>query len=108
METKVSVLVFSGRPDPQWVLNSKQAEGFMQLWDRAAMAFSEVVLPSKDGYKGLRIVSGDRIWFVYGGLATAYEEGRKISKVDKGSALEKLLLDSAPQEIKSLIKRSGS
>ena len=79
----------------------------MQLWDRAAMSSSELVLPSKDGYKGMKVVSGNRIWFVYGGLAAIYEEGKKISKIDKERRLERLLLDSSPREIKSLIKRSG-
>lgn len=97
---RVTVLIYSGRPNPTFSLTAEQAERVRQLVAAAQLdsAFrGESVLPSILGYNGLLIEGLPASLAVYGGKVEVQEsEGGKRFLSD-GGALEDFLLETATQ-----------
>jgi hypothetical protein len=96
---QVTVLLYSGRPNPTFTLTSEQAERVTQLL-AAAQPDPEFrggsVLPSILGYNGLLVRGGAQDLAVYGGRVEIQgREGKRI--VSDGGALESFLLEAASQ-----------
>lgn len=97
---EVTVLLYSGRPNPTFTLTAEQAERVRQLV-AAAQPDSRggSVLPSILGYNGLLVrggAAGGQDLAVYGGRIEVQDrEGKRI--VSDGGALESFLLEAAAQ-----------
>jgi hypothetical protein len=102
---KVVALVYSGKADPKWQLSTEQAHHFIELWNRAANASNEVVIPSILGFKGIRLLSGNKQCLIYNGVITCLKGGRKFSKMDEERKIEKFLLGTAPERTAKLLKK---
>lgn len=98
-DPKVTVLIYSGRPNPTFTLTTEQAERVRQLVDAAQpdSAFrGDSVLPSILGYNGLLIEGLAAPLAVYGGrIEIQDKEGKRFSS--DGGALENFLLQAATQ-----------
>ena len=93
-------LIFSGRPDPTWVIRETVAKQLEEIW--ASLASWAGAPPSAPvlGYRGVFLQDArKREWFAYGGVVTLKEDGRYESRRDSRRAFEKLLLASAPKGI---------
>lgn len=101
--------VYSGRPNPSWRL-SESAEA---LW-RRAMAETSTGTPEsapplpKLGYRGLRVLDGDRETVVLGGFL----RNATGTRVDSGRRLERWLIGTAadtltPDALETLEALSG-
>lgn len=101
---KVRVFLFSGRPDPVFMLDDKSLinnvkKGLSEA--KADKGFSkETVIPSMLGYKGIQISNPEKreglpssLAMYNGTIEVSDREERFL--VDKGGALEKMLLDEA-------------
>ena len=99
---QVTVLIYSGRPNPTFTLTAEQAERVRQLVAAAQPdpGFrGDSVLPSILGYNGLLVrggAAGLQDLAVYGGrIEIQGREGKRI--VSDGGALESFLLEAAAQ-----------
>ncbi len=96
---QVTVLLYSGRPNPTFTLTAEQAERVTQLL-AAAQPDPEFrggsVLPSILGYNGLLVRGGAQDLAVYGGRVEIQgRDGKRI--VSDGGALESFLLEVATE-----------
>lgn len=96
---QVTVLLYSGRPNPTFTLTAEQAERVTQLLAEALPDpdfRGGSVLPSILGYNGLLVRGGAQDLAVYGGRVEIQgREGKRI--VSDGGALESFLLEAAAQ-----------
>jgi len=98
---QVTVLIYSGQPNPTFTLTAEQAEHVRQLVaagqpDPSFRGGS--VLPSILGYNGLLVEggAGGQDLAVYGGRIEVHDrEGKRV--VSDGGALESFLLEAAGQ-----------
>ena len=97
--------IYSGRPDPRWDLSEEQADHFTSLWQQAALSKFEVNIPSKSGYKGIRMHAGDKLFFIYSETITCIEKEMRTSKKDEQRTIEIFLLNTAPEQIQKILKQ---
>jgi hypothetical protein len=100
--------VFSGRPDPEWVLTEKQAHDWMNLWHAAPSSGKKVQLPSRLGYTGCRLQLNEHsYWMLSDGCVTFYNNSQVISKKDADNKMEFFLLNSASEEPREILLTLG-
>jgi hypothetical protein len=101
---QVTVLIYSGRPNPTFTLTAEQTERLRQLLAAAQPDpefRGESVLPSILGYNGLLVQGGTgglpAALAVYGGRVEVHDREDKEGKrfLSDGGALETFLLDAA-------------
>lgn len=101
---RLTVLLYSGRPDPSVVLDAAAVAHLSELVQAAPAAEGfdgETVLPSILGYKGVLVeTAGDgalpRYVAVYGGTVELRGDGARFVR-DEGGAVESFLLETATQ-----------
>ncbi len=102
---KATALLFSGRQNPEWELTVEQQQSWMKLWEQAALSNIAVEQPSILGYTGCRLQHDEHShWQLYDGCVSFYCEGKVVSKKDKERQMELFLLDTAPVEVKDILK----
>jgi hypothetical protein len=100
----VTVFLFSGRPNPQWILTEEQTAVWMQLWNDAALTEHTVQLPLKLGYKGCRVQKNKHsYWLIYKSCVSFYKNNKVLSKSDPGRKLELFLHETADAETKKML-----
>ena len=95
---QVTVLLYSGRPNPTFTLTAEQADRVRQLVDAAQPDpnFRGSVLPSILGYNGLLVEGAAAPLAIYGGrIEIEDREGKRVAS--DGGALESFLLEAATQ-----------
>jgi hypothetical protein len=91
------VLIFSGRPDPIWVVSKDTAERLTELWRALPPLSVKEPVPPPLGYRGCFLLSSDgKRWNAFGGVVTGKLRGTSESRWDKERTFEKILLKSAP------------
>jgi len=102
---KVTALLFSGRPNPEWVLTPVEQKNWMVLWKQAALSNTEVASASGLGYTGCRLkYDGHSHWQLYNGCVSFYEKETIFSKKDEERQMELFLLSTAPEEVKGILR----
>jgi hypothetical protein len=97
--------VFSGRPNPQWILTKKQAHDWMDIWQSASYSNNEVQRPSRLGYTGCRLQFNEHsYWIMYNGCVSFYDKGQVISKEDAAREMEYFLLNTATKKEKEILQ----
>ena len=104
-DLKVVVLIYSGRPDPQWQLTKSEAEHFLALFNNSINSETEATIPSILGYKGMRLMSAQKQFLLHNGLITCFEQGHRSSKRDAEKNIEKYLLSTAPEKTLKVLKQ---
>jgi hypothetical protein len=87
------VLVFSGRPPPQWPLANADALALIEIWN--ALPATDHAMPDAPalGYRGCVLEDGSGgAWRAYGGVATSTAQ----SRTDAERRFERALLATAP------------
>jgi hypothetical protein len=94
-------ILFSGRSDPQWILEETQAEQLMQIWSALPSAQGNIVIPNILGYKGCYLsTNGKKKWITFRGKVTYYENNEAMeSRIDNGRIFEKKIIDTAPKDV---------
>lgn len=104
----VTAFLFSGRPNPEWLLTEWQQKNWMQLWQQAPLSNTEVKQPSALGYSGCRLYHNEHsYWQAYNGCVSFFEDGKVFSKEDDKEQLEQFLLNTAPEQIKLILQEQG-
>ena len=103
-EREVELDIFSGMPNPTWVLTDAEAESFM----RQVSALRQIptkTLSSNLGYRGFIVHttrgSDKQLIYVQSGIALILEGEKKTSATDEGRKLERWLLNSGKPHLKS-------
>jgi hypothetical protein len=97
--------VFSGRPNPQWILTEKQADDWMDRWQAAPSSSKEVERPSRLGYTGCKLQFNEHsYWLIADSCVSFYDKGQVISKEDVGREMEYFLLHTATKEEKEILR----
>lgn len=105
---KAVALLFSGRPNPYWVLTPAQQKNWMVLWKQAALNNEDVKQPSKLGYTGCRLQYDEHShWLLYNGCVSFFEKETVFSKKDEDRQMELFLLNTAPEEVKEVLREMG-
>jgi hypothetical protein len=96
----VELDLFSGRPNPQWRLSGSARDRLLALL-RAALPTHESASEPGLGYRGfiVRIISGERMTRVHIGEGAIEIDGARGR--DEGRGIEKLLMQSMPDELRT-------
>ena len=107
MNLKVTVLVFSGRPNPSWEISSELATKFMQQWKELPPVEGMQLPASQLGYQGCRIeLSSSEYRIIYDGFGYWFKNGKQVEqKRDAGRKIEKQILNSVPSQYAELISQ---
>ena len=100
-----TALLFSGKRDIEWQLTPAQQKAWMILWQQASLSHAKVEIPSVLGYKGCRLQHNEHShWQLYNGCVSFYEQETVFSKKDKERQMELFLLNTAPEEVKEVLR----
>ena len=97
--------IYSGRPDPRWEIAEDQVDQFINFWQNAGLSQTEVTIPSKSGYKGLRLLGDDKQFIIYNEIITCIQKTLRTSKKDDNRIIERFLLNTAPDPILNTLKQ---
>jgi hypothetical protein len=92
--------IFSGRPDPVWPVDQRNAKKLERIWESLKPWAGD--LPSRPvlGYRGCLLRDRQsREWFAYENLVSLKARNVVISRRDDNHQFEKLLLASAPRGV---------
>jgi hypothetical protein len=91
-------MIFSGRPDPEWIVREDVARQAQELWDAMLRVDRPHQLPSRLGYKGCKLFdpAKDMEWWAYEGLVSLRKKATVETREDPNREFEKSILDSAP------------
>jgi hypothetical protein len=91
----VELDLFSGRPNPTWELDDRRAQELQNLIEGLPPTDLPPPEPPGLGYRGFRVVLGDRSYRVWG---THVAAGPGEHRGDPHRAAETFLLDRVPPE----------
>jgi hypothetical protein len=102
-EVRVVLGIYSGRPDPEWVLTADQTA----VLDAEIAALPDATgMPPAGGlgYHGFTVTRPGSTFVAYGGTVAPPGDAARAFKLDQGRAVERLLLETgrahlAPAEI---------
>ena len=94
--------LFSGRPNPVWRLSTAQMQEWKKQWNEAAFSDKEAQRPSILGYTGCLLQNDEHsYWIIFNGCVSFYEGKNISSRKDEGRRMERWLIDTGPEEVKS-------
>jgi hypothetical protein len=94
---QAQALVFSGRPDPAWVVPNGIAERLLALWAELPSRADRRPSPPPLGYRGCLLRAPDgRTWESSGGQVTFDDGHLTQARDDPDRRFERLLLATAP------------
>jgi hypothetical protein len=103
---KATAMLFSGRQNPEWKLTAAQQKNWMLLWKHALLSDTEVESASKLGYSGCKLQYNEHShWQLHNGCVSFFEKDTVFSKKDEGRQMELFLLNTAPEEVKEILKQ---
>jgi hypothetical protein len=94
------VSVFSGRPDPVWPITPEFSDSITSLWNEAELSETAPPPPPQLGYRGsfVKDVAMESVLQALDGFVTLERaSGKKEYRIDAGRAIEKKIIQSAPQ-----------
>jgi hypothetical protein len=91
--------IFSGRPNPQWRLEAREAESLVEKWRSLPPFKGDLPKPPILGYQGcsLQDVPGNREWYAFGGVVSQETMQGVDRRLDDRGLFERRLLASAPE-----------
>jgi hypothetical protein len=96
-EWLAQALVYSGRPDPAWVVPGSTVDELLDLWAGLPPRPDSGPEPPPLGYRGCLLRASDgRTWRSYGGAVTLSEGNFEQARDDSDHRFEQTLLATAP------------
>jgi hypothetical protein len=90
-------LVYSGRPDPTWVVPVSAVEELLALWGELPSGSAPRPDPPPLGYRGCLLRAPDgRTWGSFGGQVTLDDGHLRQTRDDRDRRFERVLLTTAP------------
>jgi hypothetical protein len=105
MKIKVTLMVFSGRPNPSWEIAGETGDTIIKEWMRLPAIASMRSPGSQLGYQGCRVEHGaGEFLILYNGYGYSFKKGKQIEqKLDVDRKTELKILRTAPPEFHDLI-----
>jgi hypothetical protein len=98
--------LFSGRPNPEWQLTATQMDTWQSLWEAAISSDIPIAPLHNLGYTGCKLQTNrEAYWFVVNGLVGFYAKQETIFKKDTDAVMELFLLNTAPNEVKTILQK---
>ena len=97
-----SLLIFSGRPDPQWITKSSLVDKLLTIADCAPISKANVEQASILGYRGVVLASETISIKAFKGYLYITVGHESETRIDINQAFEKLILDDVPKKYKHL------
>jgi len=99
---RCGIFIFSGRPNPEWEVNDETGNDFVKYWMNLEKSDNHVELQGRLGYSGCFFELREQKWICYNSLVSKYDNAKLIeSKVDNGQKLEKKIMLSIPNKIRT-------
>ena len=90
------MLLYSGRPDPQWAVSDDQVERLAGIWTTLTPTATRAAA-SKLGYRGVELHLDDgESYLADASGVTRSREGSSETRADPGRAFERGIIDTAP------------
>jgi hypothetical protein len=96
------LLIYSGRPDPQWPITESAVEEWLKICHNAPLAHDMVPEAAALGYRGVIFHRGNDYYYIFDGHIRYMEKELSILKQDAGRQLEKKILETAPTDIQKI------
>lgn len=93
---QVTVLLYSGRTDPQWRIAPGAAETLVRLWTTLRGQSHATVPTPVLGYRGCIFRMGHDHWHAFGGVVTHRTEQLEETRADPRRGFERAALSTAP------------
>lgn len=92
----MTVLLYSGRPDPEWAIAAGATEPLLRLWATLG-AHPDAPVPTPAlGYRGCIVRMGHGGWHAFGGVVTHRTEQLEETRADPSRSFERAALATAP------------
>ena len=90
------MLLYSGRPDPQWAVSDDQVQRLVAIWATLTPVATRTAAP-KLGYRGVELHLDDGASYLADTSGvTRSRSGSSETRADAGRAFERGLIDTAP------------
>ncbi len=96
------LLIYSGRPDPQWPITEAVVDEWLKVCLDAPLANDTVPDAAALGYRGVIFYKGNDYYYIFNGHIRYMEQEKSILKRDEGRKLERRILDTAPKPVQEL------
>ena len=90
------MLLYSGRPDPEWELAPGAADALVRLWSGLGAHPDAAVRTPALGYRGCIVRMRQEGWPAFGGVVTHRTEQREETRTDPSRDFERAALATAP------------
>ncbi len=90
--------VFSGRPDPTWLVEEQQTQRLEAIWNQLKPSVAPMSSRPRLGYRGVSMVCASKEEYTAFGGYVERKEGNTIEwKKDEEILFERLLFSTAPR-----------
>lgn len=96
------MLVYSGRPDPEWPVEDILAEKWLNIYREAPQVSEPVPETVVLGYRGIQFYGGGEYYTVSNG----YIRHNNTLKQDAGRKLEKTILQTASKALQQMVTKN--
>jgi hypothetical protein len=94
---QVTVLLYSGRPDPAWPIAAGAAEALLHLWATLSTERGAArPTPAALGYRGCELRTDLGTWHAFDGVVTRRLEQSEEARSDPSRGFERAALATAP------------
>lgn len=91
------MLLFSGRPDPEWAVTGDHVTRLAEIWAALKPAAPRSDSAPKLGYRGVELQTDDGAsYLAAAGYVTHSRAGASETRVDAGRVFERAVIASAP------------
>jgi len=91
------MLLFSGRPDPEWPVPDDHVTRLGDIWATLTPIAPRSAPPPKLGYRGVELqVEDGASYLAVAGHVTKSQAGARETRADAGRVFERALIGSAP------------
>ncbi len=92
------VFIFSGRPDPAWLINVHQLRQLEEIWIQLKSSLAQTPIGSRLGYRGVSIICVENEEFIADGGYVKKKIDNKVEwRIDEDRYFERFVLSTAPK-----------
>jgi len=102
MEWTCRLLIFSGRPDPEWHPVESMVQKLIDYCNSLPPYDSAFEIPDGLGYRGVEFFSNEIKISAYKGKMEIITTNSRILKTDLGRKFEQMILSDSPPEFRSI------
>src|SRR5438046_9545626 len=86
--------LFSGRPNPSWMIDTDTVRMILGMWESAGQNAGSLPPAPALGYRGVSIRGDGESWRAFGGIVSRNRGGAEESRADINREIERRILAS--------------